>query len=262
MASDQAAEAEQQGWRQPLLFKRLEPIDPARHAGLKLDRANRNYRFAAGVNAVPLTMQEFAAAAGHYPIVFSDGPEPVPLAVLGYRPGENLFVEPDGSWTPGFHIPWYVRCYPFAVLPGREPGSLVPCLDAEGAGIGPLIGEPLLENGAVSAMLQEILRFCQAYNQASDETRALGKALATAGMLTPHEATIALGGTRPTARLGGFRAADVAKFQALPDKIFLIWRKKGLLGAVYQHFQSLNSWPALSAAAVRRLDREAESSAG
>ncbi|MEA2755625.1 MAG: hypothetical protein QOJ54_1914 [Aliidongia sp.] len=260
MASDNDAGTEP-ALRQPLLFKRLEPIDPARHAGLKLDRAGRNYRFAEGVSAVPLTLQEFAAAAANYPIVFSDGPEPMPLAVLGYRPGENLFIEPDGNWTPGFHIPWYVRCYPFAVFTARQPGSLVACLDAEGAGIGPLIGDPLLENGALSPLLQEILRFCQAYNQAIEETRALGKALEAAGLLTQHEALVALGGERPPARLAGFWAADAAKFLALPDKTFLGWRKNGLLGPVYQHLQSLNCWPSLSTAAARRLDRTAKTAA-
>jgi hypothetical protein len=257
MASEAAATA-QPAARQPLLmFKRLEPIDAGRHAGLRLDRDGRNYRFAEQANAVPLTVAEFAAAACDFPIVFTDGPAPMPLALLGYRPDESLFVEPDGRWASGFYVPWYIRCYPFAVLNGREPGSLVPCLDAEADGLGPLVGELLLENQEPSAMLKEILNFCHGYNRALDETRAFGKALQAAGLLTPHEAVIALGGDRNSARVGGFWAVDKQKFQNLPDKTFLAWRKNGLLAAVYQHLQSLNSWPTLSAAAARKLERGA-----
>jgi SapC len=257
MASEAAATG-QPAARQPLLmFKRLEPIEPSRHGGLRLDRDGRTYRFAEHANAVPLTVPEFAVTASDYPIVFTDGPTPMPLALLGYRQDESLFVEPDGSWAAGFYVPWYIRCYPFAVLNGREPGSLVPCLDAEADGLGPLVGELLLENEAPSPMLKEILNFCHGYNRALEETRALGKALHSAGLLLPHEAVIALGGDRKSARVGGFWAVDKQKFQNLPDKTFLAWRKNGFLAAVYQHLQSLNCWPTLSAAASRKLERRA-----
>jgi hypothetical protein len=257
MASEAAAPAQPAARQTLLLFKRLEPIDPSRHAGLRLDRDGRNYRFAEPANAVPLTVPEFAVTASNYPIVFSDGPIPMPLAVLGYRQDEALFVEPDGRWSPGFYVPWYIRCYPFALLNGREPGSLIPCLDAEAPGIGPLVGELLLENGAPTPMLKEILNFCHGYNQAFEQTRALGKILHSAGLLIPHEAVIPLGGDGKTARIGGFWAVDPNKFQNLPDKQFLAWRKNGVLAAIYQHLQSLNCWSALSAAASRKLERQA-----
>jgi hypothetical protein len=255
MASDVAATeqpaAQQQ---QPLFFKRLEPLDSTRHRGLKIDRANRNYRFAETASIVPVTMQEFVTAGVYFPIVFTDGPEPMPFAVLGYRPGENLFVEPDGGWTFGTYLPWYIRCYPFAVLDGPQPNSLVACLDAEGPGIGPLVGDLILENDAASPAAVEIFRFCQGYNRSLRETRALGKVLHASGLLQPHEATVGLGGDRKPARLTGFYAVDVDKFNALPDKTFLAWRKQGLLTAIYQHLHSLSCWPAVSNAASRRLD--------
>jgi hypothetical protein len=256
MASDVAATERPMARQQPLLFKRLEPLDPARHTGLKLDRAGRNYRFAEGVSVIPLTMQEFVTAGVYYPIVFSEGPQPMPLAVLGYRPGENLFVDAEGRWTAGVYVPWYVRCYPFAMLDGPEKTPFVACIDAEGAGVGPLIGDLVLENNEISPVVQEILRFCHGYNRALNETRELGKTLHAAGLLAPHEATIGLGGDRKPARLTGFHAVDAKKFQELPDKTFLAWRKKGLLTAIYQHLHSLSCWPALSVGAAARLDRK------
>ncbi|MEI9982489.1 MAG: SapC family protein [Aliidongia sp.] len=49
-------------------------------------------------------------------------------AVLGYRPGENLFVDAEGRWATGVYVPWYVRCYPFAILDGPQPDSFIACL--------------------------------------------------------------------------------------------------------------------------------------
>jgi SapC len=257
MAIDVAAAERPMARQQPLLFKRLEPLDPARHTGLKLDRAGRNYRFAQAVSVIPLTMQEFVTAGVYYPIVFSEGPQPMPLAVLGYKPGENLFVDAEGQWAAGVYIPWYVRCYPFAMLDGPPETPFVACVDAEGAGIGPLIGDLLLENNELTPMTQEILRFCHGYNRALNETRELGKVLHGSGLLAPHEATIGLGGDRKPARLTGFHAVEPKKFHELPDKTFLAWRKKGLLTAVYQHLQSLSCWPALSIAAADRPNKAA-----
>ncbi len=79
MASDMAATERPTTRQQPLLFKRLEPFEPARHTGLKYDRSNRNYHFAEGVSVVPLTMQEFVTAGVYYPIIFSEGPQPMPM---------------------------------------------------------------------------------------------------------------------------------------------------------------------------------------
>jgi hypothetical protein len=258
MASDVAATERPTTRPQPLLFKRMEPLDPARHTGLKLDRDGRNYKFAADVSVVPLTMQEFVTAGVHYPIIFSEGPQPMPMAVLGYKPGENLFVDAEGRWSAGVYIPWYVRCYPFAILDGPEPNSFIPCLDAEGAGIGPLVGDAILENGVVTPVIQEVLRFCHGYNRAIRETRELGKLLHSSGLLMQHEATIGLGSDRKPARLTGFFAVNGEKFNALPDKTFLAWRKKGLLTAVFQHLHSLSCWPILSVAAINRLDAAAK----
>src|ERR1700744_684683 len=128
----------------------------------------------------------------------------MPRAVLGYKPGENLFVDAEGRWTPGVYVPWYVRCYPFAMMDGREPGSFFACLDAEGAGIGPLIGDPILENDEITPVIQEILRFCHGYNRAIKETRELGKLLHSAAMLANKEARVGLGPDRKPARITGF----------------------------------------------------------
>ena len=45
--------------------------------------------------------------------------------------------------------------------------------------------------------------------------------------------------------LSGFYVVDEAKFNALPDDVFLEWRRKSWVAAVYAHFLSQNCWKTL-----------------
>ena len=80
----------------PMFYRAPRPVDRARdaHMGLSLPA---DYRFAAGTNAIPLLFDELPMAAPYYPIVFADGPLPIPAAVVGLQNDQNLFVDPDGK---------------------------------------------------------------------------------------------------------------------------------------------------------------------
>ena len=66
-----------------------------------------NYKFARELNSVLIVGQEFLEAAKFFPVVFTkgEGGEVVPVAILGLRNNENLFVEKDGKWREGAYIP-------------------------------------------------------------------------------------------------------------------------------------------------------------
>ncbi len=239
--------------QQPLLFKQIEGLDPTKHGHLKLDRANRNYRFVRNVSAVPVTILEFWAAGIDYPIIFTEGPEPVPLVALSYKPDDNLFVDHAGVWNPDTYIPTYVRGFPFAVVDDTTSQKLVACVDVQGQGIGTEAGEALFEDGKPSAMLNEILEFCRGHHQAFTNTREFGRILAASGVLVPHQATVALGAGREDAKIVGFQAIDANRLLSLPETTFMNWRQRGILPAVYQHLHSLCCWRKISSAAQRRL---------
>ena len=77
------------------------PLDRVKDGKMKLSRPT-NFSFAAKTNAIPLLVDEFPMAAAYYPIVFADGPLPVPAAVVGLKNDSNLFVnkEKTGSTAP------------------------------------------------------------------------------------------------------------------------------------------------------------------
>jgi SapC len=53
--------------------------------------------------------------------------------------------------------------------------------------------------------------------------------------------------------LRGFDVIDEAKFNALPDDIFLDWRRRGWLHLAYCHFMSMANWGGLVDRHAKRL---------
>ena len=75
--------------RLPLFYGGAVPLSSNIHAKWRLLPGDA--AFAASAPAAPVTVSEFAAASGSYPILFTaEDPSPVALMGLGQR---NLFVE-------------------------------------------------------------------------------------------------------------------------------------------------------------------------
>tara|TARA_B110000116_G_scaffold40719_1_gene33086 strand:+ start:3180 stop:3518 length:339 start_codon:yes stop_codon:yes gene_type:complete len=76
--------------------------------------------FAGKTNSVILAGVEFSEAAKEYAIVFTQaGDKVVPVAMLGLRNEENLFVDDKGDWV-GRYIPSFVvDARSFLLKPGR-----------------------------------------------------------------------------------------------------------------------------------------------
>lgn len=81
----------------PLLYKDIIPLNSREHASWR-SRKTDKAAWLANQHAVPLTVEEFSQAQRHFPIIFSSGGDPVPLALMGMKEGTNVFV--DGDVTP------------------------------------------------------------------------------------------------------------------------------------------------------------------
>ena len=71
----------------PLLYNQLEPISSQDHGSMKVKWPGGPAAARANVHAIPLTVDEFSLAQRHYPIIFSVGDDPVPLALMGLNEG-------------------------------------------------------------------------------------------------------------------------------------------------------------------------------
>jgi hypothetical protein len=240
MASPQSTQADPQ---LPLFYRSISPVDAIRHGSKSLKRAI-GFDFARGAHAVVLNGNEFELAARHFPIVFTSQPQIVPLALLGLKPGQNLFVRPDGEWRSGTYVPAYVRRYPFILHTSADSQQFTLCVDESSGALENGAERPLFIEGNPSEALRSAFNFCAAYHNDFNATREFGEQLVERGMLVPNQADITLASGEKLA-VGGFEVIDRGRFAGLPDSAFLEWRRKGWIGWAYAHFLSQGNWPAL-----------------
>ncbi|MEG3086713.1 SapC family protein [Sphingomonas sp. PB4P5] len=232
----------------PLFYRKPEPLSAEAHADWRL--LDGDEAFAGGTAFVPILTSEIVAAARDYPIVFT-ADTTTPIAVLGLEQA-NLFVQ-DGQWDDTVYVPAYVRRYPFAFMATREPDGFRLAIDAASprAVQGGEAGTALFDDGKPSALTQQALEFCAAFERDAAVTDAFIAALGEQDILIDRRADA----TMPDGRafgVQGFRIVDREKFAALPDSVVLAWHKAGYLTLIHLHLASLDRFATLLARQGKR----------
>lgn len=228
----------------PVLYQRPMPLDAQRHESMSLKRMT-SFPFAQKTNSVPINGVEFPFVMRHYPIVFTAGEQPNPVAVLGVRADKNLFVSEWGAWTDGLYVPAYIRRYPFIFMEETGGDRLILCIDEESDLLTNDSRRPLFADGQRTDVVTHALDFCTEFQAQHNATAEFGRALEAHDLLIPNRADISLVSGEKLS-LGGFRMVDEARFHALPDDVFLEWRRKGWLHLVYCHLMSSINWGRLA----------------
>jgi tetratricopeptide (TPR) repeat protein len=122
---------------------------------------------------------EFAVAARHYPIVFSNSAPHLPVTVCGLQTGSNAFVGNDNRWTQGCYVPAYVRRYPFILMENAEAKQFILCVDEDSDMVGKK-GERVLfdDEGKPSELTNRAMELCRAYRGQYESTRRFVEELA------------------------------------------------------------------------------------
>lgn len=239
----------------PLFYTNPVPLDAKLHSALALKK-NFGLGFTTTVNAVPVNLIEFPQICHVYPIAFSPDGSGTPVAILGLRDAENLFVNAKGEWEEDTYIPAYIRRYPFifSEMPGNDQLSL--CIDLVDT-VTEKTGEQrfFTDDGKPTQLSSNALEFCKSYHAAAQHTIEFGKALADAGLLVERHAEIAIGAGKKI-NFSGFRIIDEEKLAALDDKIFAEWRKKNWLPFIYAHLFSGAQWQRLTRLLNKRMENK------
>jgi hypothetical protein len=238
----------------PLFYSRPAPLSAQAHRTFKV-RSETDFSFAAGTNAVPITVPEFVMAARHYPIIFI-GDELVPTVALGLRPEDNLFISVKGEWEPGQYVPAYVRRFPFILLGGPDDERLQLGID-EAAASSKSDARALFDGEKETDAVRNALNLCEQFHGAYLHTAGFSAALVETGLAETRSLDVTMADNQ-TMNIGSFLAVNEEKFKQLPDKTFLEWREKGWLHAIYFHLQSLNNWEFLLARASARMAAAAQ----
>lgn len=250
-----AAEGAAAAPRFPLFYKAPRPLEASRHAKTTLAE-NLGVGFSENANAIPLNIVEFAIAARHYPLVFSNTEPFLPVAITGLRTGTNAFIDAEGKrWARGCYVPAYVRRYPFILMENAEQQQFILCVDEESGFLSEDSDRRLFGDDAKpSEITNQALEFCRAYHAQYETTQKFVAELAERDLLTDNSTEIRLADDRKI-QMQGYKVIDREKFEALPDEVFLDWRKKNWLPVAYAHMTSLSNWPAVL---QRAADRAAE----
>ena len=249
-AQDKKADASAQNF--PLFYSDPQPLDAKKHAKLALKK-NIGFSFTSEVNAVPVNLIEMPQICHAYPIAFSPDAAATPVAILGLRDKENLFVDKEGNWEKNLYIPAYIRRYPFifSEMPGAD--QLTLCVDVSKDNTDEKGEQKFFdEEGKPSTLSENALEFCKSYHAAAQQTLDFSKALIENDLLIEREAQIQVGeATR--INFSGFRIIDEKKLAELDDKVILEFRKKGWLPFLYAHLFSGAQWQRLSSILADRL---------
>lgn len=228
-----------------LFYERPVPLNREDHKDLRL-KAVPNVRFAMNTHSVPLTGGEFGIAARDLLIVFagSSVADSGPIALLGLRENENLFIDAEGRWAPNTYIPAFVRRYPFVLAekPAADEGDdFTVFLDEGYEGFDKTEGERLFkEDGTDAELLTNAVNFLGEFQQNIARTKTFMQHLIKNDLLEPRNVQLQKGGEGGKAiNLNGLYVINEDKLRALDATTTHELMTDGVLGWAYAHLLSL-----------------------
>lgn len=236
------------------------PITPQQFGGLRWTRPG-NMVFAAHTPAAALSASELAAAALAFPMAFlPEGEGFTPVALLGLRPQENLFVAPDGRWL-GRHLPAALRAHPFAFVQTADGQQRVLCVDQDSGLVTQADastaqeGAPFFDDeGQPAQALREVLEMLRQMDAGRGHLQRATEELRAQSLIQPWplQWQDARGATQST---GGLHRIDEAALQKVSDEAFLRLRHAGALPLAYAQLLSMHNIGTLAQLAAMRTPK-------
>lgn len=225
----------------PLFYKDLMPLNSRDH-GAWTARVVEKANWIGNQHAIPLTVDEFAQAQRHFPIVFSAGDNSVPIALMGLNEGVNVFFDDEGKLVEDAYVPAYIRRYPFLLAklkPDAEEMSL--CFDPSSDLLGEFNdGQALFADGQPTEHTKNLLQFCENFEQAGARTQAFVEELTKHDLLMDGEVAIQQNDKPDPYIYRGFRMINQEKLRALDGEQLEQWNEIGLLPLIFAHLFSLD----------------------
>jgi hypothetical protein len=186
---------------------------------------------------------EFRSVQAHYPIVFhktSDG-QFQPVALLGFRHGQNLFLNSQG-WDASY-VPLLIERQPFLIGAGH--GQLMIHIDVDHPRVSATEGERLFrEHGGPTEFLERINSMLLTIHEGLEQTAPFVRALLEHELLESFVFDVQLADGAQH-RLAGFYTIHEERLGALAGQALERLSKAGWLQAAYMAIASLSHFRAL-----------------
>ena len=221
-----------------LFYENPVALNKVDHKNIKIRPQHNQYDFARRTNSVILAGVEFSEAAKEYPVVFANaGQNIVPVALLGLRNEENLFVDDEGQWDARY-VPAFVRRYPFVLADTEQEGQRMVCIDEAYEGFNDDDGEPLFEGGEPTPLLKQAIEFLEEYQRQYVRTERFIQRLKDNDLLVALNARVDMVNGQQFG-LAGLLVVDEKKLLELPDEKAIELFRSGELAWIYCHLMSL-----------------------
>ncbi|MBW1916201.1 MAG: SapC family protein [Deltaproteobacteria bacterium] len=246
------------------IYKNPIMLNQAVHKSVKVSRL-KNFKFAQDMNSVLVSGGEFREAAKYFPIIFvrdKNSNDILPIAILGLRNKGNLFVDNEGKWKEGVHVPSFFRRYPFILADNEnEEGAYTVSVDSDYEGFDSEDGIALFdEEGKQTKELDNIIEFLKGYQANSLLTQEFIKKIDEFGLLKEFYANI----TMPEGEKLGFTGMLMVNEKALmelEDEKALELYRRGFLAWIYAHLYSLSNFQPLARFTIDESKENAEETA-
>lgn len=240
-----------------MFYKNPQPLTKETHEKFGVKQVDKPFEFMAEQHFLPLTAPEFGAAAASFPIIFA-GEERSPLAVMGIRSGENLFVT-EGQFEQDFYMPAFARRYPFVLASDQANDRFVVCVDESAECVTNKAPQQRFFDGAdTSQFTQEAFQFLQNFERDRQATEQMINAFKELDLFEQKEMNFQ--GQNPDGspserqKIADYFAITEERLKALPAEKLKEFTDNGYLAVAHAHMVSLGNWQRLVNMTLRRAN--------
>ncbi|GHA88421.1 peptidase [Algimonas arctica] len=242
-----------------MFYEKPVPLNREQHTGYGVTPVSKPFEFMRKSHFLPLTAAEFGAAAASYPIIFA-GEDRSPLAVMGIRTEENLFVT-DGQFHTDYYMPAFARRYPFVLASDQGNDRFVVCVDEKASCVtNKNPGQPFFTGEDTSTFTKEAFGFLQNFERDRQATTAMINELKDLDLFESKDMHFqgqnADGSPGERQKIADYFAISEEKLRNLPADKLKSLAERGILAVVYAHLISLSNWQRLVNMTLRLANEE------
>lgn len=242
-----------------MFYEKPVPLNREQHKGYGVKSVEKPFAFMEKQHFLPLTAREFGPAAASVPVIFA-GEEKNPIAVMGIRAEENLFVE-DGVFAQDFYMPAFARRFPFVLAQDNANDRFVVCVDEAAECVTDKNPEqPFFNGDENSNFTAEAFQFLQDYERDRQSTIAMVDEFKKLDLFEPKtmhfQGNNEDGSLAERQKIADYFAISDEKLRALPADTIKSLNDRGMLGVAHAHLVSLSNWQRLVNMTLRRSAKE------
>ena len=242
-----------------MMYQDPQPLTKDKHANFGVKPVDKPFEFMEKSHFMPLTAPEFGSASASFPIIFA-GDDRSPLAVMGIRANENLFVT-DGQFDNHYYMPAFARRYPFVLAGDQENDRFVVCVDEKAGCVtkkDPT--QSFFDGDEPSQFTNEAFEFLKQFEQDRRATEQMIARFKELDLFEQKEMNFqgqnADGTPADKQKIADYFAISDEKLRGLDAKTTKEFMDNGFLSVAYAHMLSLGNWQRLVNMTLARAQKE------